>query len=144
MPNQSERDIELWCAVVLQAREDIETLPIGSTDYEAATAFLTSNAAYWRHSRNEIAAHIGVDGDALKKVGTAWVIARRRSEGLPDHPPVVAPQPAPARPSLRSAWTAPPPPRTPLLLRETLKAGRQRTPDRNPFNPFRRQVENFA
>jgi hypothetical protein len=117
---------------VLQARDDVETLPIDNVDYIAAAAFLSSGAAYWRRARDEVAAHLGMDGDALRRVGTAWVIKRRRAEGLPDQPV------PPARPVTVT--------RAPLVVDPTMArpahtpryTQRRLPPERNPFNAFRR------
>jgi hypothetical protein len=78
---------DLWAAVVMQAKEDVEDLPVGSVDYQAAVAFLTSPSAYWQQARADIAAHLMIHGDDIRHAGQRWVITRRRAEGLPDFEP---------------------------------------------------------
>jgi hypothetical protein len=125
----------LWASVVLQAREDVESLALDSPDYRAAVAFLTAESAYWRHGRAEIAAYLGTTGDTLQRIGTAWVTARRRREGLSDLPPV-PPRPQPDETT---------PPKPVLFVPEMLEAclaagrgrGRRRPPASNPFHPSR-------
>jgi hypothetical protein len=130
MGDRYEGDRALWAAVVAQARDDIAELPIGSTDYNAAVAFFTSPAAYWRHGRDEVGDHLGLTGETLRVAGTAWVIARRRKEGLPDHPPV------PARTAkVEAPAPAPAPLVVPPDLASLLRVRHRREPRANPFHP---------
>jgi hypothetical protein len=125
-------DRALWVAVIQQAREDIEDLPIGSTDYQSAVAFVTSTSAHWRRGRNEVCEHLGIHGDDLLRAGRRWVAERRRSEGLPDQPP------APARP-VKLTVVPPRPVSEPLVIPDSLLAflpqRRRREDARNPFHP---------
>jgi hypothetical protein len=129
----SDADARLWSEVVLQARDDVALLPIGSQDYESAAAFLTSGAAYWRQARADVANHLFLHEDDIKRAGVQWVIARRRAEGLPDHEPPPAPKPA--------VVVRPEPERKPLVvpevLREAIWARRRRLPENNPFHRVR-------
>src|SRR4051812_36772387 len=71
----------------MQAKADIEDLPIGSADYEAAAAFLTSPSAYWQRARSEIAAHLSIHGDDIRRGGQRGVVTRRRAGGRADVEP---------------------------------------------------------
>lgn len=140
MPQDSfEQDQALWASVVLQAKDDIESLPFGSPDYEAAAAFFVGTSAYWRRGRSEIAEHLGTTGDTLKRIGTAWVIARRRREGLADHPsaPAQKPKPCPVPvPVETKALVIPPALAACLAPRRRLP----RSPKDNPFSTSYRRV----
>ena len=135
VPHSANSDHALWASVVLQARADIEDLPIGSTDYEAAVAFFTSSSPYWRRGRDDIAEHLNTTGETLQRIGRAWVIARRRRAGLPDHPPAPAPRslPKPAPTVIEAA-----PLFVPAVLANCLQPRRRRAPADNPFSPFRK------
>lgn len=124
----------MWAAVLLQAKDDVDGLPIGSRDYHEAAAFLTGETRYWRERREFVADRAGVHEGDLRRAGRAWVIARRRAEGLPDHEPgPTRPEPPPPEPEPLPAPLVIPP----ALQRALLEAQRRkpREPGRNPFHP---------
>jgi hypothetical protein len=144
MVGPDEADRALWACVVLQAREDVEHEVFGSTDYDAAEAFLTADTRYWREGRRAVCAHLGVHGDDLRRAGLRWCNARRLREGQPPlafRPPV--PNPAPAAPPLektplpRLVATFAPPKRErrcpPRWSRENNPFGRPQTRFQSPF-----------
>ncbi len=65
----------LWGAVVLQAMEDIASLPLHSLDYAAAVDFLTAGG-WWREGRTNIADCIAVHADDLERAGRRQIAAR--------------------------------------------------------------------
>jgi hypothetical protein len=81
----SESDRALWCAVVLQARDDLGDFPVGSIEFNQAVAFFCANGE-WGESRQNVAAHLGLDEFDLRRAGTRWVEARRLAAGLPPLP----------------------------------------------------------
>src|SRR4051812_22867591 len=103
-------------------------------NYEAAVAFFTSNSAYWRRGRDAIAEHLGTTGETLQRIGTAWVIARRRRAGLPEQPPAPAPKPPP-RPAPAAIDAKPL--FVPAVLADCLQPRKRCVPADNPFRPFR-------
>ena len=126
----------LWGGVVLQAMDDIASLPLASLDYAAAVAFFTAGG-WWQEGRTDIADCIGVHPDILERAGRRAIAARRAAEGLP--------------PETAGAWS--PPSRGQSLRRpitraligppakRSLPVERRRRPAEgrawNPFDPHR-------
>jgi hypothetical protein len=121
-PEADAADRALWSAVVLQAKDDVASLPMASLEHHAAVSFLTSDAAGWAQARTEVARHLHAHADDIRRAGEAWVKARRRVEPLAvadcDAPADDEPG-KPARLPRRAVWRANPL-TIPPLLRETL------------------------
>lgn len=122
-----DRDRDLWAAVVLQARDDVAELPIDSVEYLSAVSFLTSETRYWRAARADIAAHLLLHGDDIRRAGLKWVNARRLAAGLED------PAPPPARVIEPVAAAAAPPADVADYRPLAGWARRRRLPEQNPF-----------
>src|ERR1700750_1217401 len=75
----------LWTAVVLQARADIESEPLDSTNYAQAVA-LFLNDGDWAESRTAIADQLGLHGDDLRRLGRQAVSEGRQREGIINEP----------------------------------------------------------
>jgi hypothetical protein len=85
----------LWSAVLLQAKEDLEFEPTGSTLHDQAVAFFVANGP-WAESRAIVADLLEMHPDYLRSNGKRWIAERRTREGLPPEPPP-SPRPVPAR-----------------------------------------------
>jgi hypothetical protein len=88
----------LWGAVVLQARDDIQSEPLRSNEYAQAVAFFTSGGQ-WANTRTMIGDFLDLHRDDLEAFGRRSINARRMGEGLEplalaELPPV---RPAPSR-----------------------------------------------
>lgn len=127
---------DLWVAVLAQAKEDVEFLPLGSPDYVQAVAFLTRQHGPWAARREEICVILDWDADELSRLAIGWVRARRVREGLPADEPAPAPSaPAPAPPPAPPpAPVAAPEPPVPALMIQ----GRPKL--RRGYNPFMPQM----
>jgi hypothetical protein len=106
----------LWTQVVQQAKDDVETQPVGSVLYEQAASFFAGGGA-WAASRAAVADMLDVHPDDLRRRGTLWIAARRERDGLPDVPtrvvpPAWRPTPAPL-PRLGALLAATPLPKRP-------------------------------
>jgi hypothetical protein len=144
MIGPDDADRALWAAVVAQARDDVADEPFGLTEYRQAEAFLTADSAYWHEARAQVAAHLGVHGDDIRRVGLRLVNARRLKEGVS---PLVtqAPQPSlgPRLPTQRVSRPAPavPPVQLPRLVATFKPEPERKRSTRNwrsrwKFNPF--------
>jgi hypothetical protein len=80
----------LWAAVVLQARDDLDTEVYNSVDYSQAAAFFTAPGD-WAISRRAIADALDLHPDDLTRLGRAVTAARSIRDGGP--PVVVRPVP---------------------------------------------------
>src|SRR4051812_20882529 len=104
---------DLWVAVVLQAKDDIENEPLGSVDFTQAVAFFIGSGN-WAQNRTVIGDYLDLHRDDLEKLGRRCINARRAAEGLEPlrsgQPwPVLTRTPGTAE---RRTWPAPlPPPR---------------------------------
>jgi hypothetical protein len=76
----------LWAAVVIQARDDLETEEYNSVDYGQAAAFFSAPGD-WATSRRAIADALDLHPDDLMRLGRAVTAARTARDG---GPPVVA------------------------------------------------------
>lgn len=81
----------LFVSVILQACQDIEREPIGSTNYVQAVTFFTAAEGEWLESRQAIADMLDLHPDDLMRAGVRAIRARRKAEGLPE---AEAPRPA--------------------------------------------------
>jgi hypothetical protein len=123
---------DLWVAVVLQAKDDIENEPLESNDFAQAVAFFIGSGS-WVQNRTAIADYLDLHSDDLEKMGRRCINARRLAEGLE---PLLARQPWPTRARTSMPVQEPqpqqpvaPPPPSPTPLRQV--ARRQV----NPFFP---------
>ena len=111
----------LWVAVVLQAKSDIETEPLGSLDFTQAVAFFIGSGQ-WVQNRAVIGDYLDLHRDDLEKLGRRCINARRAAEGLEPLQPrqpwpnatrarktvePVPPQPQPILPPLPQPRSAP-------------------------------------
>ena len=87
---------DLWVAVVLQAKDDIENEPLDSNDFAQAVAFFIGSGS-WVQNRTTIGDYLDLHGDDLEKMGRRCVNQRRIAEGL--EPLLVQPWPTRARTS---------------------------------------------
>lgn len=72
-------DQGLWSAVVWQALNDAATLPLGSPQYDEAIGFLTSQRPYWRQARTEVAAHLDLHEDHIRRAAEKFLAADPRA-----------------------------------------------------------------
>jgi hypothetical protein len=119
---------DLWGAVVLQAKEDIENAQLDSIEFTQAVAFFISSGE-WAKNRTAIGDFLDLHRDDLEKLGRRCINERRVSEGFEPLRPR-QPRPMPARTTRTvdhqpQPQSAPPPPHS-----------RQPKPARvNPFFP---------
>jgi hypothetical protein len=120
----------LWGAVVLQARDDIQSEPLRSNEYAQAVAFFTGGGE-WANTRTMIGDFLDLHRDDLEAFGRRSINERRMSEGLdvlplPEQPPVrTAPSWTVEQVSARQSTPEPAPP--PRALRP---------PAQGRINPF--------
>lgn len=86
-PADAESYQWLWLAVVAQAQHDIETLPLGSVEYEQAVDFFTTDGE-WALARQAIADAIGRSSDEMVAAGQRMIAQRLRQEA--DNAPLAA------------------------------------------------------
>lgn len=132
---------KLWAAVVLQARDDLDTAKYGSTKYITAKSFFTANGA-WAESRQDIADELELHPDDLMRLGRATLAARHLRDG--PEPVSVSPglpTPVPTRPVLRLTNPAPVGPKAPWpTITATMPAPEPVKPKRKPGRPRRLPV----
>jgi hypothetical protein len=119
---------DLWVAVVLQAKDDIENEPLHSINFTQAVAFFIGSGE-WVKNRTAIGDYLDLHRDDLEKMGRRCINARRVSEGLA---PLLPRQPWPvAARALRPVGQRPVPQAPSLTQRR-----QQPTPAGvNPFFP---------
>jgi hypothetical protein len=71
----------LWGAVVLQAKSDIETEPLESLEYAHAVAFFTSGGE-WTQMRAIVGDFLQLHHDDIERFGRRCIEQRRSAEGL--------------------------------------------------------------
>jgi hypothetical protein len=90
----------LWGAVILQAKADIQTEPMGSIDFNQAVEFFTGGGA-WARTRTAIGDYLDLHGDDLERLGRQYINRRLLAEGLEPlagrKPAVTAPKTVQAR-----------------------------------------------
>jgi hypothetical protein len=144
MIGPDDADHNIWLAVVSQARDDVADEPWGSTEYRQAEAFLAVDSPYWRLARADVAAHLGIHGDDIRRAGLRLVNARRLKEG---YPPLQTQAPTPClpkqrvvRPVVAAASPKPPLPRLVAIPAPEQDRPRRHQPgswrQRWNFNPF--------
>jgi hypothetical protein len=105
----------LWVAVVLQAKEDVENAPLHSIDFAQAVAFFIGSGD-WVQNRTAIGDYLDLHRDDLERMGRRCINQRRVSEGLQ---PLLPQQPWPVRARVSKAEEQRPEPKAaslPLLL----------------------------
>jgi hypothetical protein len=123
----------LWAAVILQARDDLDTEHYGSVEHGHADAFFTAPGD-WAVSRRAIADALDLHPDDLMRLGRAVTAARTARDG---GPPVVA------RPVPRLVVSVAAPVPVPVAVvpakvpRRVGRAGARRW----EFNPFNRLLK---
>lgn len=105
---QSSGERELWAAVVLQARDDVQQEPFDSVAYTAAAAFFASPGD-WASSRQAIADCLALHVDDLTRMGRRALNLRRAEHGLA--PLALVDPPGAATPLAKGPIPRKPPPR---------------------------------
>lgn len=76
-------DRNLWAAVVIQARDDLDTENYLSVVYGEAVAFFTDRYGAWAESRQCIADQLDLHPDDLMRAGRSAITARSLRDGGP-------------------------------------------------------------
>jgi hypothetical protein len=74
---------DLWVAVVLQAKADIETEPLNSIDFTQSVAFFIGSGD-WVQNRIAIADYLNLHRDDLEKLGRRCINLNPAFDALPD------------------------------------------------------------
>lgn len=85
-----------WAAVINQAKDDVESLPMDSVDWLSARDFFLAGGD-WSISRGAIAEMLDIHPSDIQRAGMKWVRQRCVTEGVP------APADEPPAPQARSA-----------------------------------------